>query len=766
VSNSRVKSVRKSLTFLSVLLVGGATSLPFSLPASADIPPLSQFLEIQSLDGRGNNIAHPTWGQAGATYLRVAPASYADGVGQPVAGPDPRYISNRIFNDINQNIFSERRVTQWASAWGQFLDHTFGLRLGGAAHHPQGEMANLAFDPNDPLEDYANDLGVIPFNRSVPAQGTGVTTPREQVNMVSSYIDAWPVYGGSEDRLEWLREGPVDHDMSNNGARLLLPGGFLPTRGARGDARNAPVMDIDGRLLAQPRRAMVTGDERANQNIALLAVHTLFAREHNRIVDLLPDSLTEEEKFQIARRIVIAEQQYITYEEFLPAMGVYLPPYEGYDPTINATLSNEFATVGFRAHSFIHGEVELKAPASRYRPETLETLRQQGVVITPSADGSLLKFEIPFNVATFNPDLVRFLQLGPLLRGLAQESQYKNDELIDNQLRSVLFQLPVTGNPECLDGQNLPRCFSGVVDLGAMDIARGRDHGMPSYNELRRAYGLPPKKTFEEITGETDVDRDNSGSTHGIDDPASLEYQSLQDVFGESLTPGSEEADDETVTGVRRTTLASRLEAIYGSVDNLDAFVGMLAEYHVDNGELGELQRAIWAKEFQKLRDGDRFFYGNDPGLSYIRDTYGIDYRHTLAEIIVRNSDVKESEIPRNVFFVDGEVPPTSCEVNYRVIAERGNRFLANIRIVNTGTTTIDGWTLRSLFPNGEVITDSWSGEVTQNGARVSISDAGWNAVLRPGEAISGIGFSGTRERGDGPTPAQFSLNTTACKVT
>ena len=65
---------------------------------------------------------------------------------------------------------------------------------------------------------------------------------------------------------------------------------------------------------------------RANENIALTATHTLFAREHNRIVSLLPSSLTEEQKFQIARRVVIAEQQYITYREFLPAVGVSPSP--------------------------------------------------------------------------------------------------------------------------------------------------------------------------------------------------------------------------------------------------------------------------------------------------------------------------------------------------------------------------------------------------------------------------------------------------------
>jgi peroxidase len=60
----------------------------------------------------------------------------------------------------------------------------------------------------------------------------------------------------------------------------------------------------------------------------------------------------------------------------------------------------------------------------------------------------------------------------------------------------------------------------------------------------------------------------------------------------------------------------------------------MVAEQHVPGTEFGPLQLAIWKKQFAALRDGDRFFYLNDPVLSTIRQTYGIDYRHTLAELI------------------------------------------------------------------------------------------------------------------------------------
>src|SRR5690349_17027556 len=75
---------------------------------------------IESLDGGGNNVANPTWGQAGTPYTRVLPARYADGRSQPVSGPNTRLVSNRVFNDKFQNILSEDRISQWGRTWGQF----------------------------------------------------------------------------------------------------------------------------------------------------------------------------------------------------------------------------------------------------------------------------------------------------------------------------------------------------------------------------------------------------------------------------------------------------------------------------------------------------------------------------------------------------------------------------------------------------------------------------------------------------------------------
>jgi len=107
------------------LLVAGSAS---AVAGQQDDVGIMAILETQSLDGRGNNRGNPAWGQANTQYTRVAGTRYADGRSRMVPGPNSRMVSNRTHNDINQNLFSENGVTQWGAVWGQFLDHTFGLR--------------------------------------------------------------------------------------------------------------------------------------------------------------------------------------------------------------------------------------------------------------------------------------------------------------------------------------------------------------------------------------------------------------------------------------------------------------------------------------------------------------------------------------------------------------------------------------------------------------------------------------------------------------
>jgi hypothetical protein len=176
---------------------------------------------------------------------------------------------------------------------------------------------------------------------------------------------------------------------------------------------------------------------------------------------------------------------------------------------------------------------------------------------------------------------------------------------------------------------------------------------MPSYNDLRRAYGLRPRRSFTEITGERSerfAADPKIDTAKPIDDPDILDFVRLLDRAGNVVQPDSDAAEEEVVTGIRRTTVAARLKALYGSVDRLDAFVGMVSERHIPGTEFGELQYAMWKRQFEALRDGDRYFFANDPSLESIRQLFGIDYRKSLRDVILLNTELQPRDLQRNVF--------------------------------------------------------------------------------------------------------------------
>ena len=268
---------------------------------------------------------------------------------------------------------------------------------------------------------------------------------------------------------------------------------------------------------------------RANENIALTAIQTLFAREHNRIVAALPNSLPPQKKFEIARRVVGAEVQYITYNEFLPALGVKLADVPRLrperEPGPHRTSSRPSASG--RTAWCTASSTSTSTPGD-YSAAQLAAFAAEGIEVTERRRPSTRsRSRSPSRSAT--RICCSRSASAPMLAALGGEHEYKNDEQIDNTMRSVLFEVPKPGTTDpaaCQTPVVDPRCFSGVADLGADDIERGRDHGMPSYNAMRRAYGLAPKRSFTAITGEsTDRFPSTRRSTRPtINDPNILDF--------------------------------------------------------------------------------------------------------------------------------------------------------------------------------------------------------------------------------------------------
>lgn len=64
-----------------------------------------------------------------------------------------------------------------------------------------------------------------------------------------------------------------------------------------------------------------------------------------------PLQASDEQVFQAARRLVAAELQAITFREYLPALlgsTEHIPPYQGYNDSVDVGMSNIMATAAFR----------------------------------------------------------------------------------------------------------------------------------------------------------------------------------------------------------------------------------------------------------------------------------------------------------------------------------------------------------------------------------------------------------------------------------
>ena len=161
-------------------------SLPNLQPRPGFLPPaLIDTRDLQystaSLDGRGNNNAHPTWGSAGTDLMRYAPAAYGDSLNTPAGAdrPSGRLISN-VVCDQPVDIHNSRLLSDWIYGWGQFVDHDLDLTTSG----------NVAFDVTVPLGDPYFDpestgTAVIYFDRSIYDASSGTSTPNVQQQVYS-----------------------------------------------------------------------------------------------------------------------------------------------------------------------------------------------------------------------------------------------------------------------------------------------------------------------------------------------------------------------------------------------------------------------------------------------------------------------------------------------------------------------------------------------------------------------------------------------------
>ena len=521
--------------------------------------------EAAPIDGFGNNLENPEYGAANTALLNIVRLDYSDGFSTAAGAdrPNPRQISNSVSYQFEE-IPEPRGLTNFIWAFGQFLDHDITLTPERSAEQAAAEerFINVEVPPGDPqLDPQGTGEVEIEIRDAVFIEGTGTdpTNPRQLPNVITAWNDGSNIYGSDEERTNFLR--------SFEGGKLKTSeGNLLPS--------NDGTIENDNPAGIDPTTLFVAGDVRANENSVLVSIHTLFLREHNRLAEELvalhPD-WSDEQLFQRARQINVAQLQAIVYNEYLPALlgKNPLPAYRGYDPSINPGIDRTFSTAAFRlGHTQLNSEIPRLDPNGEEIPE-----------------GNLTLSELFFRSGA----LVKETGIDSILRGLAASSSQKADTRVIEGVRSFLFGF----------GAN-----ASARDLVAINIQRGRHNGLADYNTVRSAFGLTPVTSFAEITSDSKKQ--------------------------------------------------AALETLYGSVDNIDVFIGILAEDLLPGASVGETISVILRDQFWRLRDGDRFYYENifSPAeIAQLNNT-------RLSDIILRNTDTEV--IQENVFFLN---PPAGITI-------------------------------------------------------------------------------------------------------
>ncbi len=109
------------------------------------------------------------------------------------------------------------------------------------------------------------------------------------------------------------------------------------------------------------------------------------------------------------------------------------------------------------------------------------------------------------------------------------------------------------------------------------------------------------------------------------------------------------------------------------------------------------------------------------------------------------------------------EAVVAGCAIGYSIVSDWGTGFEATLLIENTGTTTLNSWALQWRFPGNQAITNLWSGNVTQNGANVTVTNASYDGTIAPGGSLQGVGFTANYSGVDA-APSAFTLNGVACQ--
>ncbi|EDL15836.1 eosinophil peroxidase [Mus musculus] len=509
--------------------------------------------KYRTITGRCNNKKHPWLGASNQALARWLPAEYEDHRSLPFGWtpgkrrngfllPLVRDVSNQIVRFPSKKLTSDRGRALMFMQWGQFIDHDLDF----SPESPARVAFSMGVDcektcaqlpPCFPIKIPRNDPRIknqrdcIPFFRSAPACPQNRNKVRNQINALTSFVDASMVYGSEvtlalrlRNRTNFLGLLATNQRFQDNG-RALLPFDNL---------HEDPCL-LTNRSARIP--CFLAGDTRSSETPKLTALHTLFVREHNRLaaeLRRLNPHWSGDKLYNEARKIVGAMVQIITYRDFLPLVlgrariRRTLGPYRGYCSNVDPRVANVF-TLAFRfGHTML--QPFMFRLDSQYRA---------------SAPNS----HVPLSSVFFASwRIIHEGGIDPILRGLMATPAKLNrqDSMLVDELRDKLFQ----------------QVRRIGLDLAALNMQRSRDHGLPGYNAWRRFCGLSQPRNLAQLS-----------------------------------------------RVLKNQDLARKFLRLYKTPDNIDIWVGAIAEPLLPGARVGPLLACLFENQFRRARDGDRFWW-------------------------------------------------------------------------------------------------------------------------------------------------------------
>uniref|UniRef100_A0A6Q2YPV5 NAD(P)H oxidase (H2O2-forming) n=1 Tax=Esox lucius TaxID=8010 RepID=A0A6Q2YPV5_ESOLU len=564
-----------SKCFFAVVLLALSTPVGYSLNT------LDLTWEVQRYDGWYNNLADHDRGAVGSALVRLLPARYYDGVLQPLQEPhlpNPRLLSDVIAKG-RSGLASANNQTVLSVFFGYHV--VFEI----VDSRPPGcppEFMNIPIPEGDPIFDPQRTGRVLlPFQRGPWDKHSSQSPnyPRTQVNLVTAWLDGSSIYGPSNSWCDTLRN-------------------FTGGRLASGEDMNMPRRSGGSHLMwsaADPSTGehgseglYELGNAWGNENVFTMAEGIVWFRYHNYIASQLHEknpSWSDEDLFQNARKTVVATFQNIALYEWLPGLlgNKTMPTYPGYQKFVDPGISPEFHAAAVSIFS------TMVPPGVYMRNKTCHF--RNVVNLNGSLSPAMRMCNSFWNRQ--NSNLKTSQDIDDLIMGMASQIAERSDNIVVEDLRDYMYG---------------PLRFSRS-DLVALSVQRGRDFGLPSYNQVRTALGL-----------------------HA---PCIL-----------SLC----------------TQLLIDLAKLYdGDISKLELFPGGLLESI--NGP-GEVFTAMILDQFERIRNGDRFWFENTQNGRFTSEEVMAIRNTSFHDVIVAATSAGAEGIQRTVFFwKDGDPCPQPSQV-------------------------------------------------------------------------------------------------------